>query len=79
MWIYNLGLTLYAWAIRLAACRHAKARLWIDGRKELLHRMKEVIAPGERIVWVHVASLGEFEQGRPLVERYAANTPNIRF
>lgn len=78
MWIYNLGLTLYAWAIRLAACRHAKARLWIDGRKELLHRMKEVIAPGERIVWVHVASLGEFEQGRPLVEKIRREHPEYK-
>ena len=78
MWIYNFGLTLYAWAIRLAASRHAKARLWIDGRKDLFRRLQEAIAPGERIVWVHVASLGEFEQGRPLVEKIRREHPEYK-
>ena len=62
MWLYNFGLTLYVWLIRLVAPRHPKARLWIDGRKDLYKRMAETIDPTDRIVWVHVASLGEFEQ-----------------
>ena len=68
MWLYNFGLTLYVWLIRLVAPRHPKARLWIDGRKDLYKRMAETIDPTDRIVWVHVASLGEFEQGRPIIE-----------
>ena len=66
MWLYNLGLTLYVRAIRLVAPRHPKARLWIEGRKDLFRRMREAIAPEDRVIWIHVASLGEFEQGRPL-------------
>ena len=69
MWLYNFGLTLYVWIIRLVAPRHRKARLWIDGRKDLFRRMQTAIGPTDRIVWVHVASLGEFEQGRPIIER----------
>ena len=40
MWLYNFGLTLYVWLIRLVAPRHPKARLWIEGRRDLFRRMK---------------------------------------
>lgn len=75
MWLYNFGLILYVWAIRLAAPRHRKARLWLEGRKDLYRRMREAIDPEARIVWVHVASLGEFEQGRPIIEEIRKSHP----
>lgn len=78
MWIYNLGLVLYVWAIALASPWHRKAKLWIDGRKGLFRRMKESIDPSARIIWIHAASLGEFEQGRPLIEKSARNIPNTK-
>ena len=40
MWLYNFGLTCYVWIIRLVAPRHPKARLWINGRKDLYKRTK---------------------------------------
>ena len=76
MWLYNLGLRAYSSAIALAACWNPKARLWKEGRKGLLERMARTIAPGDRIVWLHVASLGEFEQGRPLIERLKREYPD---
>lgn len=76
MWLYNLGLRAYSSAIALAACWNPKARLWKEGRKGLLERMARTIAPGDRIVWLHVASLGEFEQGRPLMERLKSEYPD---
>lgn len=76
MWLYNLGLRTYSSAIALAACWNPKARLWKEGRKGLLERMARTIAPGDRIVWLHVASLGEFEQGRPLMERLKREYPD---
>ena len=78
MWLYNFGLTLYVWIIRLVAPRHRKARLWIDGRKDLFRRMQTAIGPADRIVWVHVASLGEFEQGRPIIERIRKEHPEFK-
>lgn len=78
MWFYNFGLILYAWAIRLAALRHKKARLWIDGRKGLFHRMRETIDPTARVIWIHVASLGEFEQGRPIIEKLRKTHPEYK-
>ena len=78
MWIYNLGLILYVWAIALASLWHRKAKLWIDGRKGLFDRMKETIDPSARIVWIHAASLGEFEQGRPLIEKIRKEHPEYK-
>ena len=78
MWFYNFGLLLYVWAIRLVAPRHQKARLWLEGRKDLFRRMREAIAPSARIVWVHVASLGEFEQGRPIIEQIRKTRPEYK-
>ena len=69
MWLYHIGMRLYAWAIRLASFRHPKARLWVEGRKEWHRRMAERIAPTDRIFWMHVSSLGEFEQGRTILEQ----------
>ena len=78
MWFYNFGLLLYVWAIRLVAPRHQKARLWLEGRKDLFRRMREAIDPSARIVWVHVASLGEFEQGRPIIEQIRKTRPEYK-
>ena len=78
MWIYNLGLVLYVWAIALASPWHRKAKLWIDGRKGLFRRMKESIDPSARIIWIHAASLGEFEQGRPLIEKIRKEHPEYK-
>jgi len=78
MWLYNFGLTCYVWIIRLVAPRHPKARLWINGRKDLYKRMAETIDPAARIVWIHVASLGEFEQGRPIIERIRKEHPEYK-
>lgn len=78
MWLYNFGLMLYIWAIRLVAPRHRKAHLWLEGRKDLFRRMRETIDPAARIVWIHVASLGEFEQGRPIIEQLRKTHPEYK-
>lgn len=78
MWLYDIIITLYAWAIRVASWRNTKARLWVEGRRNLLQRMAETIPADERIIWVHVASLGEFEQGRPLMEEIRRRHPDYK-
>lgn len=78
MWLYNFGLTFYVWIVRLVAPRHRKAHLWIEGRRDLYRRMAETIDPAARIVWVHVASLGEFEQGRPIIEQIRKSHPEYK-
>ncbi|MCX8079764.1 MAG: hypothetical protein N3F09_00845 [Bacteroidia bacterium] len=68
--IYTLGVGMYVLAITMASFFHAKARLWVKGRKKIFNRLNEKLASARKpVVWVHCASYGEFEQGRPLIER----------
>ena len=78
MWIYNWSLAIYAVLIRLAALRIPKARQWVEGRRNLFDLMARAIGPGQRIVWVHAASLGEFEQGRPIIEKLREQHPEYK-
>ena len=75
--LYNIGVGCYTLGISLAACCNHKARLWRDGRKALLSRIEERMAGiTDRVVWIHAASLGEFEQGRPIIERIKREMPD---
>ena len=78
MWLYNICMAIYAQLIRLVAPFNEKARLWCEGRCGMVARMQKAIAKGEKIVWVHVASLGDFEQGRPLVDYIKTHYPDYK-
>ena len=67
--LYNLGILLYNLLVAIVSPWNTKAKQWRDGRKNLFKRMAESISAGDRVVWIHVASLGEFEQGRPIIEK----------
>lgn len=77
---YNLFIALYGFALKLASIWNPKARLWVSGRKnyftELEFRLKDLPQDNRPRVWMHCASLGEFEQGRPVVEKIRQNNPN---
>ena len=66
--LYDLGIRLYYLAILLASPFNLKARQWIRGRRGLLKRISGTVDPKVPLVWFHCSSLGEFEQGRPLIE-----------
>lgn len=67
--LYNFAIRLYVLAIRIAALFSPKAKLWINGRKELLSKVKQFRTTHQgKLIWFHCASLGEFEQGRPVIE-----------
>ena len=55
-----------------------KIRKLIEGHNEILTTVRNGISPGDRVVWFHVASLGEFEQGRPLMELVRKNHPEYK-
>ena len=78
MWFYNLCMIVYAALIRAVSPFNKKARLWVSGRKGMFEQMRSTISEGERIVWIHVASLGDFEQGRPLVDYVKENYPDYK-
>lgn len=76
---YNTALGAYALGARLAGrLGHVKARLMTAGQKQTLARLKAIRRGGERWVWIHAASLGEFEQGRPLIERLKREHPELK-
>lgn len=76
--LYNLAVQLMDLGIRLAAAFNPKARLWVEGRRDIFRRMKEKIDASAPLIWFHAASLGEFEQGRPLIEAFRQAHPDYK-
>ena len=76
--LYEIAIRAYGLAIRLAAYRNPKAKRFLDGRKGLFDRLKLNVVTNEHYVWIHCASLGEFEQGRPLIEKLRNGLPHAR-
>ena len=76
--LFTIGVLLYSFVVRLAALLgNAKAKQWIEGRKkqESLNLSK---GPTEQWIWFHAASLGEFEQGRPVIEALKKAYPQYK-
>ncbi len=74
--LYNLGISLYTTAMRISSLWHPKARRWLQGRKGLLHQVENELDPTIQKIWIHCPSLGEFEQGRPLLEALRKSYPD---
>lgn len=70
IFFYNIFRLIYQTAIKLAAPRNKKAKKWVEGRRNWQQQLKNnwKTEPGDFVVWMHCASLGEFEQGRPVLE-----------
>ncbi|HTQ26546.1 MAG TPA: glycosyltransferase N-terminal domain-containing protein, partial [Puia sp.] len=74
--LYSVFLWLYTTGIRLVAAWNPKARLWLQGRKNIFKNIIDSGVSGESMtVWMHCASLGEFEQGRPVIEKIRSVYP----
>ena len=77
--LYNVGLFFLRLAFRFAALFHAKAFAFVKGRKNLLENLRWSFQNHKGpLVWVHCASLGEFEQGRPVIELLKKEHPSIK-
>lgn len=78
--LYTFSIFLYAFAIRIAAFFNPKAKLFLQGRKNIFKTLKVQFSDlkSENLVWFHCASLGEFEQGRPLMERLKMQEPQVK-
>jgi 3-deoxy-D-manno-octulosonic-acid transferase len=75
---YNLFIYVYIGLIRLASVYNFKARKWTTGRKDLLNHIYSSIDKTQKHVWFHTASLGEFEQGRPVIEAFRQEFPHYK-
>lgn len=76
--IYQLGIHIYRLAAWLAAPFNPKARFWHQGQKEVFPYLKRKSIGKQPLIWVHCASLGEFEQGRPLIEAIKKQHPGYQ-
>ena len=76
--LYNFGIIAYRCAIGVASLFNEKAALWVKGRKGIWKRMEAVDRGKGRLVWFHAASLGEFEQGRPVIEKLKEMEPHTK-
>ena len=73
--IYNISIWLYVVTIRIASLYNLKAKKWVKGRENIFSELESVVKNQKNIVWFHCASLGEFEQGKPIIEAYKLNHP----
>ncbi|MDH5828316.1 3-deoxy-D-manno-octulosonic acid transferase [Sphingobacterium faecium] len=73
--LYSLGIYLYGLLLRLVAPFHSKAKLWVDGRRDWYAYMSQTVETGQKHIWFHFASLGEFEQGRAVLESIKKDFP----
>ncbi len=71
--LYNLFVVTYFFCIRIASIFSTKAKLWVEGRNDLFQKLEPMDFEKGNWVWFHCASLGEFEQGRPLIEELKEN------
>jgi len=76
--VYDIGIRIYALAARVLALRNQKARQWVNGRRGWETALSEAFGEGDRVAWFHCASLGEFEQGRPVMEAFREQCPEYR-
>lgn len=76
--LYNIAIWFYALAVRIVAFFNPKVRLMWRGEREAYAKIESGLADGDRVVWVHAASLGEFEQGRPLIEKLKRENPEYK-
>ncbi|WP_108821532.1 3-deoxy-D-manno-octulosonic acid transferase [Dysgonomonas sp. Marseille-P4361] len=78
MILYNLGIYLYAFIVRIISPFHKKARKMIVGHKQTYKILREQVDPKADYIWFHAASLGEFEQGRPIIEEIKREHPEYK-
>ena len=77
--VYNLVIQLYNFIAKILAIFQPKAKKWVDGRYNLFESLEQDLKyknlDNQNFIWFHCSSLGEFEQGRPLIERIKKDYP----
>jgi len=74
--LYDIGIGLYTLLLHIISPFHRKARLWVEGRKRLFSHIEQTVEKDTKPIWFHFASLGEFEQGRSVMEAIKKKYPN---
>ena len=73
--LYNIFIIVFEIAVKIAAIGNAKAKQWVEGRKNTWQQLKKQVSSNEPLIWIHASSAGEFEQAKPLIEELKKNYP----
>ena len=73
--LYNILILVAGFVLKIAALFNKKIKLFIDGRKQTFFELQQGISETDEVIWIHCASLGEFEQGRPIIEKLKLKFP----
>jgi len=76
--MYSIAIILYSFAVRLVSPFNKKAKKMLSGQRETFAILKKQLDPKASYIWFHAASLGEFEQGRPLIEKIRQEKPEYK-
>ena len=76
--IYNLLIPIVWFALHVVSLFNEKIRLFISGRKQTYSILEEKINPEDQVIWIHAASLGEYEQGLPILESIKKDYPKYK-
>ena len=76
--LYDLGILLYSFGAWIASFFDEKAKKFVEGRKDVFDLLTKKMDPNAQYVWIHAASLGEFEQGRPIIEKLRITNPEYK-
>ena len=74
--LYLVGIRIFHLLVIIVSPFNSKAKLWLKGRKRIFRSLKKGVKQDDKILWFHCASLGEFEQGRPVIELFKKEYPN---
>lgn len=77
--LYNIIVLSVGFILKLMAPFNKKMKHFIEGRKETFPKLKNSISQNDKVIWFHCASLGEFEQGRPILEKLKEKHPTHKF
>lgn len=76
--LYQFSIFFYTQLLRIASLFNPKAKQWIEGRKNAFAYLDKNLSSSDELIWFHCASLGEFEQGKPLMERLKKEQPHYK-
>lgn len=78
-WLYSICIGLFRLGISISSLFHAKSKKWIEGRKNWELKLCELRNPCKPLVWVHCASVGEYEQALPVIQQLQQRLPDHQF
>ncbi|HEX9151594.1 MAG TPA: glycosyltransferase N-terminal domain-containing protein, partial [Flavobacterium sp.] len=75
LFLYNLIVRIAGFLLKITALFSLKIKLFVEGRKVVFPILEQKIKPSDKTIWFHAASLGEYEQGLPVIEKTKEKFP----